>query len=522
MPPRFSMAARELSLFSDLDQGRLVQGFLSTLQATLPRFVFGDSVPVSFRALKPAGGNSATPWAEVDLTGKTVRIAIGSPAGAPSSGTFTLSFGGDTTSAISYAADGATIQTALNAIASISAAGGVVVTRASTGPFRIVFNTAGARGAITADSAALYPSTGAEIRVAVEGDGDKREIVVARLETQPAAYAELTDELPDAAASIVETRTGSVSVGAIVAIELTTIPYAGFYTLEIGGQQTLGIPWNADASAIQSALESLSTVEAGNVVVTGEFPSFSLSFDVLLADIGTVEIDLSGLVVPAGRSGTLNTNTAGMIELLNGSAQAAAKLEIELFDIADATTWTILQTECTVIDDVIGNSPSSEAGGPAYVTTEMLADMTIGDTAPSNDTVQIEFAECIGAVLVGLNVIVTITGGPEDVILNVAVAEGDLPAAWGGKIVTQGASSDDYDFSYSGGLLVSPKVPGPWPEMNVAITDPSGSGITPSPTSETNTEGSLATIAPPFIRVAAGFLYIQESGAWKKSALSTL
>jgi hypothetical protein len=32
----------------------------------------------------------------------------------------------------------------------------------------------------------------------------------------------------------------------------------------------------------------------------------------------------------------------------------------------------------------------------------------------------------------------------------------------------------------------------------------------------------LATAAPPYIRTAGGFLYIQEAGVWKKTALSAL
>jgi len=62
-----------------------------------------------------------------------------------------------------------------------------------------------------------------------------------------------------------------------------------------------------------------------------------------------------------------------MIELLNGSAQASAKLEIEILTIADGTTWTVLQTECTVADDLISNSPPSDAGGPTYITETTLA-----------------------------------------------------------------------------------------------------------------------------------------------------
>lgn len=366
------MATRELSLFADLDQGRLVQSFSSTLQAILPRFVFGDSVPISFRPLKSNGANSASPWSEVDLTGKTVRIAIGNPAGVPSGGTFSLSYDGDTTTPIAFDATGAQIASAMNALTSIISAGGVTVTKSTTGAFRVVFAIIGTREVITADTSSLYPSSGAEIRVAATGDATTREIAVIRLESLPAAYAELTDTFPVAAATITETRTGSASVGAILSLGFPVIPFSGFYTLEIGGEQTAGIPWDGDATVVESALDLLSTVGAGMVSVSGEFPLFAISFDLSLGDIGAMTADLSGLVVPQGRSGSLSTNTAQMIELMNGSSQATAKLEIELYDISDATTWTVLQTDCTVIDDVIGNAAASVTGGPSYVTTETL------------------------------------------------------------------------------------------------------------------------------------------------------
>lgn len=373
------MASRELSLCVDLDQGRIVAGFLSTQQGTLPTFVFGDSIPVSFRALKANASNSGNPWTEVDLTGKTVRLAIGTPAGAPTTGTFTLTYGGNTTSALSYSADGPTIQTALNALASITSAGGVTVTKAATGAFRVIFDDAGTRTALTADTSSLYPSSGAEIRVAIEGAGSLREVIVVRLETQPVAYTELIDELPVAAVSIVEIRTGGTGIGAINSLDFTVLPYAGSYTITIDAEATAGIAWDATAETLQSTIEALSTVGAGMVTVTGEFPSFLLNFDATLADIGAITADLTGLVVPTGRAGLLDTNTARMIELLNGSSSASATLEIELLDDGDATTWTVLQSACTVVDDVISNSPSAETGSPVYLTVPFIETQGDGD-----------------------------------------------------------------------------------------------------------------------------------------------
>lgn len=52
-----------------------------------------------------------------------------------------------------------------------------------------------------------------------------------------------------------ETATGTVS--------------GGTYTLTFNGQTTANIAWNAANSAIQSALEALSTIGVGNIAVTG-------------------------------------------------------------------------------------------------------------------------------------------------------------------------------------------------------------------------------------------------------------
>lgn len=521
------MAARELSLFADLDQGRLVTGFSSTLQATLPRFVFGDSIPVSFRALK-SNANGSAPWSEVDLTGKTVRIAIGNPAGEASSGTFTLTYGANTTTDIAYDATGATIETALNALASITAAGGVSVTKAATGVFRIVFDVVGSRTAITADTSSLYPSSGAELRVAVEGDGSTKEIVVARIENSPAAYAELADNLPVAAATITETRTGSGTVGAINTIEFTVIPYAGHYTLQIGTEETASIPWDATAATIETALEALTGVGADMVSVTGEYPVFAMSFDLSLGDIGAITADLTGLVVPTGRAGELNLNTAEMVELLNGAAQASAKLEVELYDISGATTWTVLQVDCTVIDDVIANSPASTTDAPTYVTTETLAAMNVGSTAPVNEDTATSELEVMTLPTAGQTLIIT-SGASIETFTFAATGVEDFEVAIGATLADCATNITAALESFSV-LVVAIPSGGANRVIEAQADGTAGNGITFTGTTittdkivcDTTAGGVDATVAPPYLRTAGGFLYIQEASVWKKAAISAL
>lgn len=52
-------------------------------------------------------------------------------------------------------------------------------------------------------------------------------------------------------------------------VTISGTPTGGTWTYTIGGQTTAGIPYNATSTAVRSAIEALSNVGAGNVLVTG-------------------------------------------------------------------------------------------------------------------------------------------------------------------------------------------------------------------------------------------------------------
>lgn len=69
----------------------------------------------------------------------------------PTGGTFTLTFGGNTTSSIAYNASAATVESALNALASIGS-GGVSVLGGNGGPYRVKWTTNATKALITSTS----------------------------------------------------------------------------------------------------------------------------------------------------------------------------------------------------------------------------------------------------------------------------------------------------------------------------------------------------------------------------------
>lgn len=85
----------------------------------------------------------------------------------------------------------------------------------------------------------------------------------------------------------------AVNVSEIKRLTITGAPTGGTFTLTYDGQTTTAIAYNASAAAVQSALEALSTIGAGNVACSGTaLPSsaITLTFQGALANIDVSSI----------------------------------------------------------------------------------------------------------------------------------------------------------------------------------------------------------------------------------------
>lgn len=88
-------------------------------------------------------------------------------------------------------------------------------------------------------------------------------------------------------------------------------PTGGSYTLQFG-IETAEIPYNADAAAIQAALESLQPIGAGNVAVAGTGP-FTVTFQNELGarNVSQLVTDDTGLTGGTSPSASVATTTPG-------------------------------------------------------------------------------------------------------------------------------------------------------------------------------------------------------------------
>jgi hypothetical protein len=280
----------------------------------------------------------------LNFSGSSIKLALGQIGLKPVAGTFRLSFDGDTTVDIAYGATPAVVETALNALPSISSVGGVTVSGEAGGPWQITFNSVGPRPLIGGNGDKLTPLSGVKIVTEQEGSPSLREIVVVRLLQNPVAVCLDFDPLPSAAAQVVTQVEGSNSTNEVQLITLNPKPYGGTFSLSFLLQTTTQLPYYASAAAVQAALESLSSIDAGNVLVSGnDGGPWTVEFvgDRGLANQPAISVNTSGLLVPIGFSGLFSVNSAAA-DRLAGSAPVTATLELEVTP-SDGNAFTPLQ-----------------------------------------------------------------------------------------------------------------------------------------------------------------------------------
>jgi len=424
-------------LFIDTTNRRLATSLTSLAPATTPRFVKGDNGAINLYFLE-ATGNITSPFNVIDYTGTDVKFGVGSRTGVPASGTFTLSFGAQTSGAIAFSATAGAISSALNSLSTITAAGSVSVDGTMATNFVVSFNSAGTQGAITGNFARLIPTTTALIDERLVGDATNAEIQELQLRLAPAVYEPTWTDLGTAmTVSIATTVTGSTLNNEIQRLSFSRPPYLGSfrltapsYNVDIASTVTDGVfisatnhgltlaqpvvltgftaltgytaglqyfvrsipqttefllgvtagavaittgtgtvttgsiattvlrqtdPLDASTTAaqLQTALQALDSIGAGNATVVGVQNSYyDINFggDKGFTDLPTLQVQ-SGLSAAPGKTAAVDFNTFGVRDLLLNATSVTTEIEVELTTAGERST--IILQSCTLTEELI-------------------------------------------------------------------------------------------------------------------------------------------------------------------------
>ncbi len=184
-------------------------------------------------------------------------------------GTRTLTFDGQTTSALAYDASAATIKTALEALSNV-AVDDIDVEQRVIGPFTYTFGGAYAGDNVPSITVKTY--------------------------------------FPEGETSTITTLTA----GANEVQTETVTATGGTRTLTFNGQATSALAYDANAATIQTALEALSNIEPGDVTVTGTGP-YTYTFGGAYAGVNVPAL-VVGTGSLTGGSSTVATSNAGAQE----------------------------------------------------------------------------------------------------------------------------------------------------------------------------------------------------------------
>jgi hypothetical protein len=251
----------------------------------------GFSNPTLFT--RPLVGASSEPYASVVPVLKVSALASAlqtlSVSGGPTGGSFTASFGGQTSAAIGFNATAAQVQTALQATPTIGA-GGV--------------------------TCAGGPLPGTAVQIFFAGPLAFRAQALITIGTNGLTGG--ASPTP----SIVQTTAGAL-VSDIQTISVSGAPTAGTFQLAFDGQTTAPVPFNATAAQLETALASLSNVGASGVVcLSGALPGANVT----VTFAGPLSVGAQPVILAAGSTLTgAGSPTVGLAHTTTGAVGAAVQ-----------------------------------------------------------------------------------------------------------------------------------------------------------------------------------------------------
>jgi len=341
-------------LFIDMTNRRLASSLSNFSPAAPPRFVKGDNSSINLYFLE-ATGSVQNPFVVVDMTTSNVKFAVGNRIGVPSSGTFTLSFGGETSGAIGFSATAGAISSALNSLSTITAAGKISVAGDLSNNFVISFNSAGTRSAITSNTSHLIPTTSALIDERLVGDATTAEIQEIQFRLAPAVYQPTWTDLGTAlTATISTTITGSPLNNEVQRLSFSRTPYQGSfritvptYNVEISSTITDGVFISATNHGLSlnqpvalTGFSSLSGYTAGNTYYVRSIPQ-SNQFLLGTTNVATAITTGTGTVTAGSVATTFLSQTNSLSATITIDQLQSALQNLDSIGISNAFVYGV-------------------------------------------------------------------------------------------------------------------------------------------------------------------------------------
>ena len=145
-------------------------------------------------------------------------------------------------------------------------------------------------------------------------------------------------------------------------LTITGTPTGGTFTLSYNGQATTPIAYNAAAAVVQTALEALANVGAGDILVSGG-PGPATPYTFTFAG-SLAERDVSALVVTASLTG--GASPAAAVTIITAGSSGTPGLLHQ--SVSKTAALRLMETTVAPPTPVIGARPVLDAGLPNLIT----------------------------------------------------------------------------------------------------------------------------------------------------------
>ena len=330
------MAINTYRFWMATDSNRLLANQNSFIQASPPAFYQGNVANLELYMVASAGVG-VTPVDVPFPAGAEISVAVGNTNAYPTGGFWELSVDDVETAPMPHNATTTQVAAALNALASVTAAGGVSVSKTGDG-YTITWNTYGLKPTIGIGSDTLTPSSYESISLVQTGSAEHRQIVFVELRQNPVALSTTWTPLPQPSitSTLVKAWDGS---SVIWRVTIYPQPKAGTMTLSYGTKTTT-LDVFSSATTISIGLEA-------QVFSTGQY-----QWDIALAEDSVLTAS-GNLIGYNGFSGTINFATAECHQFLAGDEGRNTTLEVSIS--VDSKRYTLIQTGCQIFADVISD-----------------------------------------------------------------------------------------------------------------------------------------------------------------------
>ena len=347
-----------IKLYINTDRGDISRAFVKstsepTASALPPDLVAGNKRNIEVYLIDSAGNYDARSGA----SNYALSIGAGPLAGTPSSGTFTLTDGTSTTTAIAFNAGAQVVEDALNALNSGAGPHSQLVDVTSTydGNYRVKFRTTGAVANLSGDASELSPASAVVIDEAVAGDGSTKEQQYIRLLRQPAIFQ-------DTFTQIANGWSGELSANNARVLEL------------MAGRDTIAIPLDVELTETGNEPE---TIARGNMLLSNEVINPASIDPGNLAQLLTEALgDARYLRTTNNLSDVTDAATARS----NIGAAAAADLTAHTGNTSNPHSVTAAQVGLSNVDN------TSDASKPVSTAQQTALDLKADATALTTET----------------------------------------------------------------------------------------------------------------------------------------